>query len=190
MNSGTITTPPPMPKSPEKNPAAVPTSPSFTVRACGMRGILGRVSAAMTLAEALEVVRADPSRSAVLLDVDGTLAPIVRHADDAHVPEVTRTQLIAVSRRYRLVACVSGRRAATAAARRRARDRAVRRRRHHRPRRLPRPARARRRGAPGRRGVRGRALRRDAPRAGAGSRPAGRRAAGRAEHARGAPLRF
>src|SRR4051812_40203732 len=79
-----------------------------------MRGILGRVSAALTLAEALEVVRADPSRSAILLDVDGTLAPIVRHADDAHVPEVTRTQLIAVSRRYALVACVSGRRAATA----------------------------------------------------------------------------
>src|SRR5437764_8958379 len=114
MNSGTITTPPPMPKSPEKNPAAVPTSPSFTVRACGMRGILGRVSAAMTLAEALEVVRADPSRSAILLDVDGTLAPIVRHADDAHVPEVTRTVLIQVSKRYGLVCCVSGRRAATA----------------------------------------------------------------------------
>src|SRR3954468_20661876 len=114
MNSGTITTPPPMPKSPEKNPAAVPTSPSFTVRACGMRGILGRVSAALTLAEALEVVRADPSRSAILLDVDGTLAPIVRHADDAHVPEVTRTQLIAVSRRYALVACISGRRSTTA----------------------------------------------------------------------------
>jgi trehalose 6-phosphate phosphatase len=79
-----------------------------------MRAILRAVSAALTLAEALEAVRADPSRSAILLDVDGTLAPIVRHADDAHVPEVTRTQLIAVSRRYALVACVSGRRAATA----------------------------------------------------------------------------
>src|SRR3954454_12455229 len=106
--------PPPIPNSPEENPATVPTSPSFAVRARSMRGILGRVSAAMTLAEALEVVRADPSRSAILLDVDGTLAPIVRHADDAHVPEVTRTQLIAVSRRYGLVACVSGRRSATA----------------------------------------------------------------------------
>src|SRR2546423_9361674 len=103
-----------MPNSPEKNPASVPTSPSFTVRARSMRGILGPVSAALTLAEALEVVRADPSRSAILLDVDGTLAPIVRHADDAHVPEVTRTQLIAVSKRYALVACVSGRRAAIA----------------------------------------------------------------------------
>src|SRR3954467_14338132 len=107
-------TPPPTPNSPEKNPAAVPMSPSVRVRPRGMAGILGRVSPAQTLDEALHVVRADPSRSAILLDVDGTLAPIVRHADDAHVPEVTRTQLIAVSRRYGLVACVSGRRSATA----------------------------------------------------------------------------
>src|SRR3954467_13601091 len=114
MSSGTITTPPPIPTRPEKKPATAPTSTGFAVRARSMRGILGAVSAALTLAEALEAVRADPSRSAILLDVDGTLAPIVRHADDAHVPEVTRTQLIAVSRRYALVACVSGRRAATA----------------------------------------------------------------------------
>jgi trehalose 6-phosphate phosphatase len=59
-------------------------------------------------------VRAEPAQSAVLLDVDGTLAPIVRHADDAHVPEPTRVPLIAIARRYGLVACVSGRRAATA----------------------------------------------------------------------------
>jgi trehalose 6-phosphate phosphatase len=50
----------------------------------------------------------------VLFDIDGTLAPIVRHAADAHVPEATRTLLIEISRRYRLVGCVSGRRAATA----------------------------------------------------------------------------
>jgi len=72
------------------------------------------VSPAQTLAEALDAVRADPSRSAVLLDVDGTLAPIVRHADDAHVPEVTRSALIAISRRYALVGCVSGRRSSIA----------------------------------------------------------------------------
>jgi trehalose 6-phosphate phosphatase len=72
------------------------------------------VSTALTLEQALEPVRADPRRAAVLLDVDGTLAPIVRHADDAHVPETTRTVLIAVSRAYGVVACVSGRRAATA----------------------------------------------------------------------------
>jgi trehalose 6-phosphate phosphatase len=63
---------------------------------------------------AVQPLRADPARSAVLLDVDGTLAPIVRHAEDAHVPEPTRVPLIAIARRYGLVACVSGRRAATA----------------------------------------------------------------------------
>ncbi len=72
------------------------------------------MSAAATLAEALEPVRADPARSAILLDIDGTLAPIVRHADDAHVPEPTRVQLIAVAKRYAVVGCVSGRRSATA----------------------------------------------------------------------------
>ncbi len=64
--------------------------------------------------EALEPLRSDPSSSAVLLDIDGTLAPIVRHADDAHVPEATRALLIEIAKRYRLVGCVSGRRAATA----------------------------------------------------------------------------
>jgi trehalose 6-phosphate phosphatase len=72
------------------------------------------VSPAATLVEALEPIRSDPEASAVLLDIDGTLAPIVRHADDAHVPEATRTLLIEVSRRYALVGCVSGRRATTA----------------------------------------------------------------------------
>jgi trehalose 6-phosphate phosphatase len=79
-----------------------------------MRGILEVMSAAATLVEALEPLRADPARAAVLLDIDGTLAPIVRHADDAHVPEPTRAPLIAVSKRYAVVACVSGRQATTA----------------------------------------------------------------------------
>jgi trehalose 6-phosphate phosphatase len=64
--------------------------------------------------EALEPLRSDPSHAAVLLDIDGTLAPIVRHAADAQVPETTRTLLIEIAKRYRLVGCVSGRRAATA----------------------------------------------------------------------------
>lgn len=66
------------------------------------------------LADALAPLREDPARTGVLLDVDGTLAPIVRHADDAHVPEPTRGPLIAVARRYGFVACVSGRQAAVA----------------------------------------------------------------------------
>jgi trehalose 6-phosphate phosphatase len=67
-----------------------------------------------SLLDALAPLRADPARAAVLLDVDGTLAPIVRHAEDAHVPEPTRVPLIEVAKRYGVVACVSGRRAATA----------------------------------------------------------------------------
>jgi trehalose 6-phosphate phosphatase len=76
--------------------------------------ILKVVSPAATLVEALEPLRSDPAHAAVLLDIDGTLAPIVRHAADAHVPEATRTLLIEISKRYRLVGCVSGRRAAIA----------------------------------------------------------------------------
>lgn len=63
------------------------------------------------LVEALGAVRAEPARAAILLDIDGTLAPIVRHADEAHVPEGTRQLLIGIARRYGVTACVSGRRA-------------------------------------------------------------------------------
>ena len=72
------------------------------------------MSAAATLVEALAALRADPARAGVLLDIDGTLAPIVRHADDAHVPESTRAQLIAVAKRYAIVGCISGRQAQVA----------------------------------------------------------------------------
>jgi trehalose 6-phosphate phosphatase len=72
------------------------------------------VSPAATLVEALEPLRSDPARAAVLLDIDGTLAPIVRHAADAHVPEATRSLLIEIAKRYGVVGCVSGRRATTA----------------------------------------------------------------------------
>ena len=64
--------------------------------------------------ELLEPLRADPAAAAVLLDIDGTLAPIVRHASDATVPEQTRMLLIELARRYGTVACVSGRSAAVA----------------------------------------------------------------------------
>ena len=67
-----------------------------------------------TLEELVAPLRADPARSAVLLDVDGTLAPIVEQPDDAHMPETTRRPLIEVAKRYGVVACVSGRRASDA----------------------------------------------------------------------------
>lgn len=68
------------------------------------------------LSEALAPLRADPEGAAILLDIDGTLAPIVENAADAHVPESTRQLLIAVANRYGVVACVSGRRASEARA--------------------------------------------------------------------------
>jgi trehalose 6-phosphate phosphatase len=66
------------------------------------------------LEQLLRPLTEDPSRSAVLLDVDGVLAPIVQNPDDAHMPETTRRPLIEVARRYGVVACVSGRRASDA----------------------------------------------------------------------------
>jgi trehalose 6-phosphate phosphatase len=68
------------------------------------------------LSEALAPLRANPSRAAILFDIDGTLSPIVEHASDAHVPEGTRQLLIRVANRYSVVACVSGRRASEARA--------------------------------------------------------------------------
>jgi trehalose 6-phosphate phosphatase len=51
----------------------------------------------------------DPRRAAILLDVDGTLAPIVPRPEDAHVPDETRRELARLAGRYALVAAVSGR---------------------------------------------------------------------------------
>src|SRR2546421_7226337 len=68
------------------------------------------------ISEALAPLRVNPASAAILLDIDGTLSPIVEHAADAHVPETTRQLLIAVANRYGLVACVSGRRASEARA--------------------------------------------------------------------------
>jgi trehalose 6-phosphate phosphatase len=73
------------------------------------------VTSALT-ATSLSPLRSDPARSAVLLDIDGTLAPIVDNAAEASVPETTRQLLITISRRYGLVACISGRRASEARA--------------------------------------------------------------------------
>ncbi len=59
----------------------------------------------------LEPLRADPSRAAILTDVDGTLAPIAERAEEAAVPAAAREALTRLSQRYGLVGCVSGRRA-------------------------------------------------------------------------------
>jgi trehalose 6-phosphate phosphatase len=59
----------------------------------------------------LEPLRADPSHAAILTDVDGTLAAIVERPEQAVVPERARKLLDELSRRYRLVGCISGRQA-------------------------------------------------------------------------------
>jgi trehalose 6-phosphate phosphatase len=56
-------------------------------------------------------LRADPGRSAILTDVDGTIAPITVDPADAGVPERTRQLLAELARRYALVGALSGRRA-------------------------------------------------------------------------------
>jgi trehalose 6-phosphate phosphatase len=59
----------------------------------------------------LDPLRADPGRAAVLTDVDGTLAPIVERPEQAAVPDRARELLEALSRRFGLVGCISGRQA-------------------------------------------------------------------------------
>jgi len=67
-------------------------------------------------ADLLAQLAASPERAAILLDVDGTLAPIVERPEDARVPQETQAELERLASRYALVACVSGRASADAAA--------------------------------------------------------------------------
>ncbi len=57
----------------------------------------------------LRAFAAEPRRAAILLDVDGVLAPIVPRPEDASVPAETLAELGRLVTDYALVACVSGR---------------------------------------------------------------------------------
>ena len=57
----------------------------------------------------VERLAEDPMRAAILLDVDGALAPIVSRPEDARVPPETQAELRRLNGRYALVACISGR---------------------------------------------------------------------------------
>jgi trehalose-phosphatase len=57
---------------------------------------------------------ADPAQAGILLDVDGTLAPIVERPELAEVPEEARFELRRLAAKYPLVACISGRTGADA----------------------------------------------------------------------------
>jgi trehalose 6-phosphate phosphatase len=59
--------------------------------------------------DALARLREAPERAAILLDVDGTLAPIVDRPEDAAVPADTRAVLRDLVVRYALVGAVTGR---------------------------------------------------------------------------------
>lgn len=70
----------------------------------------GREELAALLAPLLD----EPARSAVLLDLDGTLAPIVGRPEDTEIPAPARELLGRVGERFGLAGIVTGRRAADA----------------------------------------------------------------------------
>jgi trehalose 6-phosphate phosphatase len=59
--------------------------------------------------DALALLATEPDRAALLLDVDGVLAPIVARPEDASAPDATRAELRRLAGRYALVACITGR---------------------------------------------------------------------------------
>jgi trehalose 6-phosphate phosphatase len=66
------------------------------------------------LEQLLQPLRARPEATAVVCDIDGTLAPIVARPEDAAVPARGREVLRALASRFALLACLSGRRATVA----------------------------------------------------------------------------
>lgn len=68
----------------------------------------------MRPSELLAPLAAAPGRTALILDVDGTLAPIAPRPELAAVPPETRAELARLADRYLLLACVSGRSGADA----------------------------------------------------------------------------
>ncbi len=63
----------------------------------------------MELPPLLARLAEEPRAAALLLDVDGTLAPIVDRPEESAVPPETRAELERLRGRYGLVACISGR---------------------------------------------------------------------------------
>jgi trehalose-phosphatase len=69
---------------------------------------------ASQLAELIAPLRERPGASAVLSDIDGTLAPIVQDPAAAAIPDEARKVLAELAERYAVVGCLSGRPAAEA----------------------------------------------------------------------------
>lgn len=62
----------------------------------------------------IEHLRSDPGRTAILSDIDGTLAPIVERPDEVAIHPEAPDILRQLRDRFALVACISGRRAGEA----------------------------------------------------------------------------
>ena len=104
---GTITMPPPTPKSAETSPAAPPAKMSAVRMPVALvaSATVSVSSAALACAPLVQ----DPSAAALLVDLDGTLAPIVARPQDAAVIDGAREALIALRDRMGLVGFISGR---------------------------------------------------------------------------------
>jgi trehalose 6-phosphate phosphatase len=63
----------------------------------------------LAVEDLLAPLAAAPGRSALVFDVDGTLAPIAPRPELATVPDATREELRRLVKSYLVVACVSGR---------------------------------------------------------------------------------
>src|SRR6059058_1855387 len=105
-SSGTITMPPPTPKSALKNPAARP----IRIKRPTSISRPPMLSAVAAIADALlERLASAPREAAIFLDFDGVLAPIVARPEDAYAPLETRAELERLVDDYGLVSVVSGR---------------------------------------------------------------------------------
>jgi len=69
----------------------------------------GRIVRTVAADQLLSRLAEAPELAAILLDVDGTLAPIVARPEDARVPDGARTEVARLAGGYGLVACISGR---------------------------------------------------------------------------------
>src|ERR671937_236042 len=89
-SNGTTTIPPPTPNNALKTPATKPIASRRTIHSYRMK--VGTDDLLALLAER-------PAEAGILLDVDGTLAPIVARPELASVPEPTRDELRRVAER-------------------------------------------------------------------------------------------
>jgi trehalose-phosphatase len=64
--------------------------------------------------ELVDALRSDPERTALMTDIDGTLAPIVPRPEEVAIPDRAAHLLGELAGRFGLVGCVSGRRATEA----------------------------------------------------------------------------